>query len=62
MVPSSVFSLAILNKDCLLFNSDSMEDKLLFISFASKFVIVPTKCGNLIPVFLFSNAPANPSK
>ena len=43
-----------------LFNSLSIDDKLLLISEASRLVIVPAKCGNLIPVNLFSKAPVKP--
>ena len=60
IVLSPDISLALLNSRCLLFNSLSIDAKLLLISFASKFVIVPTRCGSFIPVLGFSNAPANP--
>ena len=37
---------------------EAVDTKVLFISAVSRFVIVPAKCGILIPFSLFSNAPA----
>ena len=42
------------------YDSELIDTKVLFISDLSKLVIVPTKCGNFLFVFLFSKAPAKP--
>ena len=59
-VDSPFLSLATLNNLCLLLSSLSIDYILLFISLASKLVIVPTRCGNFLPEFAFSKAPARP--
>ena len=42
------------------FNSITLNQQVKIISVLSKLVIVPTTCGNLLPVSEFTNAPANP--